>query len=200
MARLLWPKTPGLYDLVSDALDGDTLSIAFEEPVPYALELWPPPLAFGGDARVSSRNMPTKLRLRGRKQKLPDFMNQYHMLLVNQRFVDVVEGFQKDVQYFPVECFWKDGSSASQFFFFTTVLLYAVIRDKTTAKHVAVGCGNRNPARPSRSTRPAWGDTHMWVDPHMPTKGPLVSDKLFDALKIADIRWFHDDKPPFPEV
>src|SRR6516164_3454002 len=99
MARFLFPKSPGLYDYFSDALDGDPLNIAFEEPVPYALELFPPRQGFGGGARVSSRHMPTKLRLKGRKRKLLDIENHYHMFLVNRRFVDLVEGFQKDVQY-----------------------------------------------------------------------------------------------------
>jgi hypothetical protein len=34
------------------------------------------------------------------------------------------------------------------------------------------------------------GDTQMWVDPHTPTHGPLVSEKLFGALKQADICLF----------
>ena len=103
MARFLLPKSPWMYDYGADALDGDVNSVAFEEPVPHALEPYHPRRGFGGGARVSSHGMPTKLRLKGRKRKLIDFDNQYHMLLVNRRFIDVVEGFQKEVQYFPVE-------------------------------------------------------------------------------------------------
>jgi hypothetical protein len=55
--------------------------------------------------------MPTKLRLNGRKRKLPDLLNQYHQFLVNRRFVNPVEGFQKDLQYFPIACVWSDGSA-----------------------------------------------------------------------------------------
>jgi hypothetical protein len=43
------------------------------------------------------------------------------------------------------------------------------------------------------------GDTHMWGDPHMPTDGSLVSDKLFDALTKAEIRLFYD-MPLYAEV
>jgi len=122
MARFLLPKNPWMYDYGSDALDGDVDKVAFEEPVPHALQFHPPWVGFGGGARVSSRNMPTKLRLKGRKRKLLDFDNQYHMLLVNRRFIDLIGSFQKEVQYFPIECVWSDGSAAGQrFFFFTTV-------------------------------------------------------------------------------
>ena len=203
MARWLLPKSPWTYDYASDALDGDVDNITFEDPIPYALELHPPWVGFGGGARVSSRNMPTRLRLKGRKRNLPDFANQYHMLLVNRRFIDLVERFQKDVQYFPVECVWRDGSSAgSFFFFFTTVLLDAVIREKTTATWVPTARGGLWQPQPGETftfDKTQMGDTHMWVDPHMPTHGPLVSEKLFDALKKADIRLFYD-APHFEEV
>jgi hypothetical protein len=60
---------------------------------------------FGGGARVSPVNMPTKLRLTRREGQLIDFDNAGHMFMVTRRFVDLVEGFQKDAQYFPIECF-----------------------------------------------------------------------------------------------
>jgi hypothetical protein len=203
MARFLLPKSPWTYNYASDALDGDVDKVAFAEPVPPALQHNPPWVCFGGGAPVSSQNMPTKLRLKGRKRNLLDFDNQYHMFLVNRRFIDVVEGFQKEVQYFPVECFWSDGSAAGQFFFFfTTVLLDAVIREKTNAKWVPTlrgGLWQPQPGETFTFDKTLVGDTHMWVDPHMPTVGPLVSEKLFDALKKAEIRLFHD-MPLFEEV
>jgi hypothetical protein len=104
MARFLLPKSPGLYDYGADALDGDVTKIAFEEPVSHALELYPPREVFGGGAPVSSRYMPTRLRLKGRKRKLLDFDNQFHMLLVSRRFIDLVEDLQKDIQHCPIEC------------------------------------------------------------------------------------------------
>jgi hypothetical protein len=203
MARLLFPENPWLYTYGADALDGDIENIAFEEPVPYALELWPPRQGFGGGARVSSRNMPTKLRLKGPKRELPDFLNQYHIYLVNRRFIDVVEALQKDVQYFPIECVWSDGSSAGQFFFFfTTVLLDAVIREKTTAKWVSTrrgGLWQWHGGLTFTFDKTRMGDTYMWVDPHMPTTAALVSETLFDALKKADIRLICD-MPLFEEL
>lgn len=203
MARFLLPKNPWTYDYGSDALDGAVDNVAFEEPVPHALQFHPPWVGFGGGARVSSRNMPTKLRLKGRKRKLLDFDNQYHMLLVNRRFIDLIESFQKEIQYFPLECFWSDASAAGQrFFFFTTVLLDAVIREQTTAKWVPTSRGGLWQPQPGETftfDKARMGDTHMWIDPHMPTHGPLVSETLFSALKKAEIRLFYD-APLFEEI
>jgi hypothetical protein len=139
MARFLRPKSVGNYSYGSKGLDGDVMNLSFADPVPEAMRIFGPDFygprdVYGGGARVSGRNMPTKLRFTGRKRRLVDFDGQQHMYLVTRRFVDIVEGFQKEVQYFPVECAWTDGSPAGQFFFFfTTVLLDAVIREKTTA-------------------------------------------------------------------
>jgi len=139
MAHFLRPKPVGNYSNGSNGLDGDLENLSFTDPVPEAMRIfgsdfYGPRDVYGGGARVSGRNMPTKLRFTGRKRRLVDFDDWNHMYLVTRRFIDVVEGFQKEVQYFPVECSWTDGSPAGQFFFFfTTVLLDAVIREKTTA-------------------------------------------------------------------
>lgn len=203
MARFLLPKNPWMYNYGSDALDGDVDQVAFEEPVPDALEHFPPRRCFGGGARVSSRNMPTRLRLKGRKRTLLDFDNQFHMLLVSRRFIDLVESLQQDLQYFPIQCVWRDGSSAGQFFFFfTTVLRDAVNREKTNAKWVQTSGGGLWQPESGQTfafDKARIGDVHMWVDPHMPTKGPLVSEELFKRLKDADIRSFYD-APLFEEV
>ncbi|MGJ5178730.1 imm11 family protein [Bradyrhizobium oligotrophicum] len=192
-----------MYEYGSDALDGDVDKVAFEEPVPYALELYSPWRGFGGGARVSSRHMPTRLRLKGRKRKLLDFDNQYHMLLVSRRFIDLVESLQKDIQVFPVQCVWGDGSDAGQFyFFFTTVLLDAVNRERTNANWVPTARGGLWQPRAGEIfsfDKDRMGDVHMWIDPHMPTKGPLVSEALFRRLQDADVRSFYD-APLFEEV
>ncbi|WP_374251567.1 imm11 family protein [Xanthobacter sp.] len=196
MARFLVPKDSGLYHYGSDALDGDPDKIAFEEPVPVELQLYRPQSGFAGGAPVSSQHMPTKLRLKGRKRKIPDFSNQYHMFLVNQRFLDVIERFQKEIQTFPIECFWSDGSPAgSYFFFFTTVLLDAVVREKTTVTWITAGRSGLWDPQPGGTftfDKARMGDTHIWMDPHMAWKWPLVSEELFVALKRADIRLFEN--------
>lgn len=116
---------------------------------------------------------------------------------VSRRFIDILEGFQKEVQYFPVECSWTDGSPAGQFFFFfTTVLLDAVIREKTTATWTPTGPGE-GLWQPKGDEAFAFdksrlGNTHMWVDPNMPTEGALITEALHDALRDAKIESFYE--------
>lgn len=202
MARFLRPKPLDMYRYGADALDGDLEKLSFADPIPEAMRMWGsnfygPRDVFGGGARVSDRNMPTKLCFTGRKRKLLDFDGSNHMYLVTRRVIDIVEGFQKQIQYFPVECSWKDGSPAGKFFlFFTTVLLDAVIREKTTATWTPTGPGEG-------LWQPREGEVfvfdksrleniHMWVDPNMPTKGALITEALHDALKDAKIESFHE--------
>jgi hypothetical protein len=202
MARFLRSKPIGLYSYGSDGLDGDLENLSFADPIPEAMRMWGskfygPRDVYGGGARVSDRNMPTKLRFTGRKRRLVDFDDQQHIYLVTRRFIDIVEGFQKEVQYFPVECSWTDGSPAGQFFFFfTTVLLDAVIREKTTATWTPLRSGG-GLWQPKEGEAFAFdksrlGNTHMWVDPNMPTKGALMTEALRDALKDAKIESFYE--------
>jgi hypothetical protein len=200
MARFLRPRPVGNFRYGSDGLDGDLMNLSFADPVPEAMRIfgsdfYGPRDVFGGGARVSGRNMPTKLRFKGRKRRLVDFDNSNHMYLVSRRFIDLVEGFQKEVQYFPVECSWTDGSPAGQFFF-TTVLLDAVIREKTTATWTQLRPGE-GMWQPSGGQAFAFdksrlGNTHMWVDPNMPTEGALITEALHDALKDAKIESLYE--------
>jgi hypothetical protein len=202
MARFLRPKPIGLYRYGSDGLDGDLMNLSFADPVPEAMRIfgsdfYGPRDVYGGGARVSARNMPTKLRFTGRKRRLVDFDGQQHMYLVTRRFIDIVEGFQKEVQYFPVECSWADGSPAGQFFFFfTTVLLDAVIREKTTATWTPIrpdkGLWQPSGGQAFAFDKSRLGNTHMWVDPNMPTEGALITEALHDALKDAKIQSFYE--------
>jgi hypothetical protein len=212
MARFLAPATTGMYRVNFDALDGDMMQVSFAEPVPEPLHtplgVLRPRSGYGGGAPVSTAHLPTKMRVSGRGARLVDFNTAYHIFLVNRRFIDVVERFQNDVQYVPVECLWNDGSSAGEyFFFFTTVMLDAVIREQTTATWLSI---------PTRAGGGAWsaeslwgatfafdkarmGDTHMWVDPNMTTAGALVSEALYAALRDANIEAFQDS-PAFAEI
>ena len=63
---------------------------------------------------------------------------------------------------------------------------------------LAADCGTQ-PSQTFTCDKARMGDTHMWGDPHMPTDGSLVSDKLFDALTKAEIRLFYD-MPLYAEV
>jgi hypothetical protein len=156
---------------------------------------------------VSKENLPTRMRVSGRKKQLVDFNTAYHIYLVNRRFIDVVERFQANIQYFPVDCIWKDKTPAGEYyFFFTMVMLDAVIREKTTATWTPTprpGKGLWQPRLDLGETfifdKAGLGRAHMWVDPNMPTKRALFSDALYAALREAKIQSFQDS-PHFAEV
>jgi len=210
VARFLSPQANGMYRLNFDALDGDMMKVSFADPVPLPLQ-WPmgnlpPQKIYGSGAPVSKENLPTKLRVAGRKRQLVDFNTAYHIYLVSRRFIDLVEGFQTDLQYFSVDCIWKDKTPAGQyFFFFTMVMLDAVIREKTTAtwSPTLPGKGIWQPRLDLGQTfafdKSRLGNTHIWVDPNMPTNGALVSDALYASLRRADIESFQES-PIFQEV
>ena len=141
--------------------------------------------------------MPTKLRLEGPKRRLPDFDNAAHMFMVTRRVVDLVLGFQKEIQYFPVECLWTDWTSAGEFFLlFTTVLLDAVNREQTTVtwrlSHSGRGYWTMKRGEKFAFDKARLGNTHMWVDPNMAPPHALITDALYDALREAKVESFHD--------
>lgn len=198
MVRALRPKDPWTYCYGAEALDGDIMQLSFEAPAPSVLEGFSPRKIFGGGARVSAENMPTRLKINGRKRRMLDFENQYHIFCVNKRFIEVVEDFQKDLQYFPLDCIWSDGSSAgSMFFLFTTVLIDSLDRDRTTVPWFAApngrgmwdlleGRGKRFVFSTSKIE-----NSHFWVDPYLPTLSPFVSDELYNALRTEKIECFY---------
>ena len=210
MARFLSVKTTGMYRLNFDALDGDVMKLSFAEPIPEPFHLpmrtLKPRSNYGGGAPVSPEHFPTRLQLSGRDVRIVDFNDAYHMYLVNQRFIDVVKRFQTAIQYLPVECVWKDGTPAGQyFFFFTTVMLDAVVREKTTANWVQLlpDKGIWQPDLYGGQTftfdMSRLDGAHMWVDPNMPYEGALVSDALYAALREAEIQSFYE-YPNFAEI
>ena len=210
MARFLSPESTGMYRLNFDALDGDMMKLSFADPVPVPLQTpmgnLRPRSGYGGGAPVSKEHLPTRMRVSGRKSQLVDFNTAYHIYLVNRRFIDVVERFQTNIQYFPVDCIWKDKTPAGEYyFFFTAAMLDAVIREKTTATWTPTLPGNGlwQPRLDLGETftfdMATLGSAHMWVDPNMPTDGALVSDALYAALREAKIQSFQDS-PHFAEV
>ncbi len=209
MARYLVPKDPDRDVYETDPLDGDIENISYASPVPSPLRKLKPRTNFGGGAPVSGANMPTKLRLHGPKYDLPDLARQLSMLFVNRRVVALIERFQKEIQYFPVQLFWADGSVAGQFYFlFTTVLLDAVDREKTTKKWDAWPPGAPIPGRWDNRLDDAgttlvfdkarMGNTHLWVDPHIGDR-LIVSEALHTVLKEAGMQAIAD-VPKFEEI
>jgi len=203
VARFLIPKPIGQHRYGVEALDGDMEALSFEEPLPAAYRLpfgnLTPREIFGGGARVSVVNMPTKMRLTRRLRKVLDFDNAGHMYMVTRRFIDIVERFQTDIQYFPIECVWSEGDPAGRFYLlFTTVLLDAVNREKTTAtwKPIPPDKGAWFPQYENYETfvfdKAQLGSVHMWVDPNMGIKNALITDTLYRALLDAKIESFGD--------
>ena len=193
----------GTYRLGYDALDGDIHNLAFADPYPEAFDVpsrrLGPRSIYGGGAPVSPTNMPIKMRVSGRRKQLGDFASAYHICFVSRRFVEVVERFQTSIQCFPVECvFAKNTPTEERYFFFTTVLLDAVVREKTTAtwKQLPPDRGFWRPELHAGQTfvfdKSRLGDNHMWVDPNMPGLGALISDALYTALQEAKIDSFYE--------
>ena len=208
MVRRLRPESPFVSDYGAVMLDGDKMKLSYAEPVSHLLSGLDPRDIIGGGAPVSPVNMPTKLKLKGPKRRMLDFENQFHMLLVNKRFLEIAERFQKEIQYFPVECFWRDGAPAGQmFFFFTTVLLDSVDRERTTVPWFGASDGRgmwllHEPEAKGKSlvfSRTKIGSHHIWVDPHLPTRSPFVTEEFYATLKKEKIRSFFDS-PEYEEA
>jgi len=208
MVRRLRPENRGAFGGSSDALDGDCMKLSYAEPISHLLGCTTPRSIFGGGAPVSPVNMPTKLKLIGPKRKILDFNNSYHMLLVSKRFLEIAERFQKEIQYFPVECFWRDGTPAGQMvFFFTTVLKDSVDRERTTVPwhEIPNGMGMWRHGLPEAKgkalvfSRAKIGIHHIWVDPHLLTMNPFVTEEFYATLKKEKIRSFLDS-PKFEEA
>jgi hypothetical protein len=105
-----------------------------------------------------------------------------------------------------VECVWKNGTPAGEYhFFFTTIMVDAMIREKTTATWTPTlpGGGLWQPRLDLGETftfdKSRLGDKHIWVDPHMPTNAALISDALYAALREAKIESFQES-PLFAEI
>ncbi|HEY1612708.1 MAG TPA: DUF1629 domain-containing protein [Rhizomicrobium sp.] len=210
MARFLAFQHTGMYRLNFDNLDGDMMKLAFAEPVPEAFHTpmgnWGPRSGYGGGAPVSPENLPTKMRVSGRKKQLVDFNVAYHIYFVSRRFIDIVERFQTELQYFPVDCVWKDKSPAGvRYFFFTTVMVDAVVREKTTSRWTPTlpGKGLWQPELHLGETftfdMARLVGRHLWMDPHMTNEWALVSDALYAALREEKIESFHES-PHFAEI
>ena len=208
MARCLAPIGTGMFYFHSKALDGDVDHLRYAEPVPKELAKFDPRNIYGGGAAVSSVNVPTRLLIKGRKRKLLDIANALHIYIVTRAVIDIIGNFQREIQYFPVQCVWKDGSDAGQLFWlFTTVLLDAVHREKTTmpwqvafAQSPVSGYWREQVGATFAFDKAKMGNAHFWKDPHGLTLGPLVSDALFEALIKANISGFHTEAEHFEEV
>ena len=203
MATFLRAKETGSHSLNFEFLDGDMAKVAFADPYPEMFNVpsqrHTPRSIYGGGAPVSPEHIPTRLSVSGKKTQLVDFNSTYRLFLVSRRFIAVVERFQTEIQCFPVECTWKDGTPAGDYsFFFTPVCVDAVVREQTTVPwfQMLPDRGFWRPAFQKGQTftfdTSRLGGRHLWVDPNMPDMGTLVSDALYSALQEAKIESFYE--------
>ena len=122
------------------ALDGDPLGIKYvERYVKFPSDIGSdfvltPRIITGGGAPVRWDDAPTKGRMGGPRRKLEEYMMMFSLLLVGERFREIIERFEPGVhQFFPIDVVWKDGSLAGRHYFFNIVhTLDALDPDHTT--------------------------------------------------------------------
>ncbi|WP_425462422.1 imm11 family protein [Maritalea mobilis] len=123
----------------------------------------------------------------GPKRDLTD-VNIAGAYLVDEKFKDVVDELEPDThQFFPVELFWSDGSSAGQrYWFFPCNRLDTVDEERTTKKRRGKLW---HPGRDFENdgqfvfNRSQINGHHIWIDRFMVgIIGILMSNQMHDAL------------------
>ena len=108
----LYPETVGAYTLHFDDLNGDVKKVKPEEDLP---EFGPDCIMrahyFRSGKRLQTEHIPTQIRPKRRKGRLPDYAGHALAQVCSQAFRDVVEQHDPGLhQFVPVEIVWKDGS------------------------------------------------------------------------------------------
>lgn len=172
-----------------EALDGDRKKIEYVDrtPDPGAGGLFKPGQLSSG-RRVKQEFVPTKVVWGGPKRLgIPEALFGQGMQYVNQRFRDIVEGFEPGVhQFFPLEILWKDWTFAQDMFFFNVCnRLDSLDHELSTAEISKAGF-----LRPETGTwvfnKNQIGNHHIWWDKYI-YKGLYVSDELRNALVEAGV-------------
>ncbi|MCP4183428.1 MAG: hypothetical protein GY761_08930 [Hyphomicrobiales bacterium] len=175
-----------MYSYETVRLDGDLYKVG---PVDLTQDdgLEINPFSTYAGRAVDPTHLPTKVKVKGPKRNITDvYMGGGY--LVDGKFKDVVEQLEPDVhQFFPVELFWSNDTSAGQrYWFFPCNRLDTVDRDKTTKLF-------RNLWYPRGGgefvfSRNLIGKHHIWIDKFMvSTIGILMSNEMHDALVAAGI-------------
>ncbi|MEM8751864.1 MAG: DUF1629 domain-containing protein [Pseudomonadota bacterium] len=172
-------------------LDGDMLKVVPED---QSVDVGvTPPLgthAFRCGRWVSTEFLPTQIRAKGRKRRLPDFGRCARGQFVSAAFRDIVESLEPGAhQFVPVDVLWKDGSSAGEFYWFATGrrlqtlaldLLYPPLKPNKS-NWTDIG----EDGRLVKNARHVFdskliGDAHVWSDLH--TDGYIAVSDRFKAL------------------
>lgn len=136
---------------------------------------------------IESDYLPKKIQLGGPKRDIPEIYSPTGSLLVNDKFKDIVEELEPNVhQFFPIELIWKDGSHASNKYWFNPCnRLDSVDREKTT-------CLFENIWKPYRGGDLVFnldkiGNCHAWIDKFI-SAGPIfISEILANKLEAANL-------------
>ena len=181
------------------ALDGDPSAIRYvERYVKFSSDIGSdfvrtPHITTGGGAPVRWDDAPTKGRMGGPRRKLEEYSVAFSLLLVGERFREIIERFEPGVhQFFPIDVVWKDGSPAGRHYFFNIVhTLDALDPELTTLDRDPVASNFfqlklDDPAHKAVYSTQRMGGHHIWVERHLPSIS--ISAELGAALKQAKLK------------
>ena len=132
--------------------------------------------------------------MRGRKRKLPDYIDGYLAQICSDRFRALVEEFEPGIHQFePVEVVWKDGTTTQFSWFVPCQRLDTLKLDMLHPPVMKSGYwfpfdSNRKHVEDAYIVfdKEHIGDHHIWCDLRM--EGYIcVSDKFHDAVREAKL-------------
>ncbi len=108
----LYPTTEGAYNLYFEELDGDYDKVDMvDKSTDRSTTRITSTHAFRVGREIETEYLPTRLRPKKRKGKLPDLAVHRMGQICSQRFRDVIEALEPGVhQFVPVQIVWKDKS------------------------------------------------------------------------------------------
>ena len=140
--------------------------------------------------KMEAAHIPTKLRLGGPRRNLTDVQDPFGVLLVPEAFKEVLERLEPGVHdFYPVELFWKDGSSAGKrYWFYPQHRIDSIDPEKTTYKRKFLWVGGGDETEKLVFSRRAIGDRHAGIDKFMAAGGvSWISERFKQELEAAGI-------------
>ena len=171
-------------------LDGDLRKVEYVDATPD----WP---GVGGGFEpgdlelgraIKPDHLPTRVQWDGPKRSgVPETLRGRQMMLVNDRFKDVIERFEPGIhQFFPLDLVWKDKTLAQKMHMFNICSRLSTTDRSLSTAEMSRG-GMLEPSSGSIIFNLTQiGSHHIWIDKHM-YAGVYVSDALHDALIEAKI-------------
>ncbi len=140
--------------------------------------------------KMETAHIPTKLRLGGPRRNLTDIQNPFGVHLVPEAFKEVLERLEPGVHdFYPVELFWKDGSSAGKrYWFYPQHRIDSIDPEKTTYRKKTLWIGAGDATGRLVFSRRAIGDRHAWIEKFLAAGGIVwISERLKQELEAAGI-------------